>query len=538
MKKTRNPRPFLAFVEVDASHIAQANQGFRVKTIFRRWYGKFKSRIQRRLDKKHHNSGERPAFTARNINYAVSFREHGMIYGGIGAFHLLVQELGLAKAIDEHVHVLKIHLPYHESDHVLNIAYNALCQGTCLEDIERLRNDEAFLDALGAQRIPDPTTAGDFCRRFNHAAIARLHDAIDEVRLKVWAKQPRSFFDRATIDMDGTLIETTGACKAGMDIAYDGTWGYHPLVVSLAETGEVLSLINRSGNRPSHEGAAAAVDRAIWLCLRAGHRRIVLRGDTDFSQTEHLDRWNRIPQVRFVFGYDAMPNLKEIAAKLPASAWQRLERPAKYKVKTQPRRRPDNVKDQIVRERKFDVLRLQSEEVAEFDYRPTACRTTYRMVVIRKHISKEKGEQVLWPEIRYHFYITNERTWTPAEVVFEANDRCDQENLLAQLHGGVHALQAPVNTLESNWAWMVMTALAWTLKAWWALMLPESPGRWQERHREEKRRVLGMEFKTFVNAFILIPCQVIRTARKIVLRILGWKPHLSIFFRLLSRLRH
>ena len=508
-----------------------------MKAIFRRWYGKFKSRIQRRLDKKHHNSGERPAFTARNINFDFSFREHGMIYGGIGAFHLLVQELGLAKAIDEHVHVLKIHLPYHESDHVLNIAYNALCQGTCLEDIELRRNDEAFLDALGAQRIPDPTTAGDFCRRFNPAAIARLHDAIDEVRLKVWAKQPRSFFDRATIDMDGTLIETTGACKAGMDIAYDGTWGYHPLVVSLAETGEVLSLVNRSGNRPSHEGAAAAVDRAIWLCLRAGYRLIVARGDTDFSQTKHLDRWNRVPQVRFVFGFDAMPNLKEIAAKLPASAWQRLERPAKYKVKTRPRRRPENVKDQIVRERKFDVLRLESEEVAEFDYRPTACRTTYRMVVIRKHISKEKGEQVLWPEIRYHFYITNERTWTPAEVVFEANDRCDQENLLAQLHGGVHALQAPVNTLESNWAWMVMTALAWTLKAWWALMLPESPGRWHERHREEKRRVLGMEFKTFANAFILIPCQVVRTARQIVLRILGWNPHLSIFFRLLSRLR-
>ena len=361
--------------------------------------------------------------------------------------------------------MLKIHLPYHESDHVLNIAYNALCNGTCLEDIELRRNDEAFLDALGAQRIPDPTTAGDFCRRFDLGDIADLHNAIDEVRLKVWAKQPSSFLDRATIDMDGTLTETTGACKAGMDIAYNGTWGYHPLVVSLAETGEVLSLVNRSGNRPSHEGAAAEVDRAVWLCSKAGFRSIVLRGDTDFSQTEHLDRWNRVRNLRFVFGYDARPNLKEIAENLPASAWKPLQRPAKYAVKTQPRRRPENVKDRIVRERKFDVLRLESEEVAEFDYRPTACRTTYRMVVVRKNISKEKGEQVLWPEVRYHFYITNERQWTPAEVVFEANDRCDQENLLAQLHGGVHALQAPVNTLESNWAWMVMTALAWTLKA-------------------------------------------------------------------------
>lgn len=508
-----------------------------MKPIFRSWFRQFKSRIHRRLDPTRHTGGARPAFSARNIDYDVSHRDRAITCGGIGAIHRLVRHLGLAEAIDRHLHVLKIHLPYHESDHVLNIAYNALCDGTCLEDIERRRNDEAFLDALGACRIPDPTTAGDFCRRFGRADITALHDAIDAVRLRVWAEQPDDFRDRATIDMDGTLVATAGACKAGMDIAYDGTWGYHPLVVSLAETGEVLSLVNRPGNRPSHEGAAAEVDRALWLCLRARFRRIVLRGDTAFSQTEHLDRWDALPGVGFVFGYDAMPNLVEIAERLPASAWQPLRRPARYTVKTRPRRRPDPVKDRIVRRRGFDVLRLQSEEVAAFDYRPTACRKTYRLVVVRKHISREKGEAVLFPEVRYFFYITNDRAWAPAEVVFEANGRCDQENLLAQLHGGVRALAAPVNTLEGNWAWMAMTALAWTLKAWWALLLPEPPGRWQELHRTEKRRVLGMEFKTFVNAFVMIPCQVIRTARRVVLRVLGWNPHLSILFRLLGRLR-
>jgi hypothetical protein len=508
-----------------------------VKPIFRSWFRQFKARVHRRLDPTHHTGGARPAFSARNIDYDVSHRDRAITCGGIGAIHRLVADLGLPEAIDRHLHVLQIHLPYHESDHVLNIAYNALCNGTCLEDIERRRTDEAFLDALGARRIPDPTTAGDFCRRFDRSDVAALHDAIDAVRLRVWAEQPDDFRDRATIDMDGTLVETTGACKAGMDIAYDGTWGYHPLVVSLAETGEVLSLVNRSGNRPSSDGAAAEVDRALWLCLRARFRRIVLRGDTDFSQTEHLDRWHALSEVRFVFGYNAMPNLIEIAENLPASDWCPLRRPPRYPVKTRPRQRPDPVKDRIVRQRRFDVLRLQSEEVAEFDYRPTACVRPYRMVVVRKHISKEKGEAVLFPEVRYFFYITNERSWTSADVVFEANDRCDQENLLAQLHGGVRALTAPVNTLESNWAWMVMTALAWTLKAWWALVLPESPGRWHQRHRQEKRRVLGMEFKTFVNAFVLIPCQVIRTARRVVLRLLGWNPHRSILFRLLGRLR-
>jgi hypothetical protein len=508
-----------------------------VKPIFHPWFRARKARIQRRLNARRDTATARPIFSARNIDYDVSHRDRAIAHGGIGAIHQLVQRLGLPQAIDERLRLLKIHLPYHESDHVLNLAYNALCHGTCLQDIDLRRNDDAFLDLLGARRIPDPTTAGDFCRRFTRPDIDALQDAINATRLKVWAQQPPSFFDRATIDMDGTHVETTGECKAGMDISYHGLWGYHPLVLTLAETGEVLYLVNRSGNRPSHEEAAAQVDRAIALCQQAGFRRIVLRGDTDFSQTQHLDRWDALPEVRFVFGYDAAHNLKELANGLPAKAWKPLQRPARYAVKTQPRTRPDNVKDRIVRTREFDVLRLKSEEVAEFDYRPTACDKTYRMVVIRKHISKEKGEQVLFPDERYFFYITNDRDLSATEVVFEANDRCNQENLLAQLHEGVRALQAPVNTLESNGAWMVMTALAWNLKAWWALMLPESPGRWQTQHREEKQRVLRLEFKSFVNAFVMIPCQVIRTGRKVVLRVLGWNPNLMTFFRLLSRLR-
>lgn len=507
-----------------------------MKAIFRSWFHTRKNRIQRRLDKTHDTAPSRPVLSGRPIDYDVSQRHRAIAHGGIGTIHMLAHRLGLPQAIDQRLHLLKVHLPYHESDHVLNIAYNPLCHGTCLQDIELRRNDDAFLDVLGARRIPDPTTAGDFCRRFQQAHIDALQEAIDVARRKVWAEQPASFFDRATLDMDGTLVATTGSCKAGMDIAYDGTWGYHPLVVSLAETGEVLRLLNRSGNRPSHEGASGQVDQAIWPCLQARFRRIVLRGDTDFSQTQHLDRWHARPGVYFVFGYDARPNLTARAEGLPNTAWQPLHRPPGYEVRTQPRRRPEAVKDRIVRERGFEVLRLISEQVAEFDYQPTACVNTYRMIVVRKHISKEKGAQVLSPEVRYLFYLTNNRVWSATEVVFEANDRCNQENLLAQLHGGVRALSAPVNTLESNGAWMVMTALAWNLKAWWALMLPVS-SRWQKQHDEEKHRVLRLEFKAFVNAFVTIPCEVVQTGRKLVLRVLGWNPWLMTFFRLVSRLR-
>jgi hypothetical protein len=508
-----------------------------VKTTIPRKLANSKRRIERRLDKSDLRGCSEPMMTASNIHYEIAERSRGISVGGIGAMHGLVRHIGLIDAIDRRLELLTLHLPYHESDHVLALAYLPLCGGTCLQDLELLRHDEVLLDALGARRIPDPTTAGDFCRRFSQDNILTLLDIIDDTRCRVWADQPPAFFAQAIVDMDGSLVETTGQCKAGMDIAYDGTWGYHPLVLSLANTGEVLSVVNRSGNRPSQEGAAEQVDRALRTCFRGGFRRVLLRGDTKFSQTEHLDRWDDDPRVHFVFGYEAHPNLKALAEDLPADAWKALRRPARYAVKTQPRQRPDHVKEAIVVAREFENQRLQSEEVAEFNYRPTACKKTYRLVVVKKNISVEKGEKLLFDTVVYFFYITNDWVSEVDEIVFGANDRCDQENLLAQLHSGVRALRAPVDNLESNWAYMVMTALAWNLKAWWALTLPERPGRWQEKHRAEKRWVLGVEFKTFVNAFVRLPCQIVRTGRKLIYRLLGWNPYQPIFFRLVDVLR-
>lgn len=345
-----------------------------------------KRRIQRRLNKRKLGDCTRPVFSATNIHFELAERARGMSYGGLGAIVLLVRQLGLAEAIDRRLQLLKIHLPYHESDHVLNLAYNALADGTCLEDIELRRNDEVFLDALGARRIPDPTTAGDFCRRFHPHHVDLLQDVFDETCHKVWAQQPQDFFAQATVDMDGTLVPTTGQCKAGMDISYNGVWGFHPLVVSLAETGEVLRIENRSGNRPSHEAAAACADGAIGLCSSAGFRRVLLRDDTDFSQTAHLDRWNADASVRFLFGLDASGNLLTQADDLPATAWKPLKRPPPYQRQGPRRARPENVKEQIVRERGYKNIRLASEWVAEFDYRPTACKKTYRLVVVRKNL--------------------------------------------------------------------------------------------------------------------------------------------------------
>jgi hypothetical protein len=496
-----------------------------------------KRRIERRLDKTILGDGDQPVMSASDIRFELAQRTHGMAYGGIGAMRLLVRELGLAEAIDRRLHLLKIHLPYHESDHVLNLAFNALCDGDCLEDLELRRNDEVYLDALGARRIPDPTTAGDFCRRFELHHIRVLLDVYHETRQKVWARQRPEFFDEARIDMDGTLVPTGGQCKQGIDISYNGIWGYHPLVVSLANTGEVLSIINRSGNRPSHEGAADEVDQVLRVCFAGGFRKVLLRGDTDFTQTKHLDRWSDDPRVRFIFGMDCTANLHINADDLPEKAWKKLRRPPRYEVQTEPRRRPKNVKESIVRQREFKNLRLVEEEVAEFEYRPTACRKTYRMIVVKKYLEVHEGQSLLFEQYRYFFYLTNDRELSAAEVVLEANDRCDQENLHAQLKGSVRALHAPVDNLLSNWAYMVMVSLAWNLKAWWALLLPDGRGGHAESWREEKQRVLRMEFKTFRNALVRLPCQIVRTSRRLVYRLLSWNPWQRILFRWLDQRR-
>ena len=183
---------------------------------------KRKRRLKRRLSKNDNRGAERPMFTAANIQYEIAERAEAVAAGGIGAMHLMVQRLELDKAINRNLGLLKIHLPYHESDHVLNMAYNLLAGGTCLEHLELLRNNEAYLNALGTRRIPDPTTAGDFCRRFDAGDIHTLMEVFNDIRLKVWRQQPEEFFEEAILDADGTIVETTGQCKQGMDISYNG----------------------------------------------------------------------------------------------------------------------------------------------------------------------------------------------------------------------------------------------------------------------------------------------------------------------------
>ena len=488
---------------------------------------KRKQNLAKRLERKQFSEQPKPLLKAQNIHYEMADRVRAIDCGGIGAFHTLAVNSGLVGAINEKLHLLKRHLPYHESDHVLNIAYNTLTGGTCLDDIELRRNDEAFMDSLGAERIPDPTTAGDFTRRFGEEDVVGLMDAVNSIRPKLWSRRlRRSERKEAIIDVDGTHAPTWGECKEGIGLSYDGKWCYHPLLVSLANTMEPLFLVNRSGNCPSHHEAVQWIDRAVRLVSEA-FDRVCLRGDTDFALTAHFDRWTD-SGVRFAFGIDAMPNLVNIAEGLDPKLWRVLRRREKDTLTGERRKRRKNVREQIVVEKGYRNIRLQREHVAEFDYRPTKCKRPYRVVALRKSLSVEKGQVRLFEDVRYFFYISNITDLSAAEVVLFCNERCNQENLIEQLKNGVNALRMPVDSLISNWSYMVMASLAWTLKAWFALLV---------RKREHRDQLLAMEFRRFLNGVIRIPVQIVTAGRRIVYRVLGYNQWVHMFMRTFDNVR-
>ena len=499
-----------------------------MKRSYPKILGNRKRRIRRRLAPERGWSDQvEPIMKASNIHYEMAEKARAVNCGGIGAIHLMVNKLGLRQEIDSRLHLLKKHLPYHESDHVLNLTYNALLEGVRLEDIELRRNDEAFLDGLGAQRIPDPTTSGDFTRRFEEDDILALKEIANTVRQRVWRQQPRGFLTEALIDTDGTMAPTFGECKGGMALSYKGIWGYASLVVSLANTNEVLYLVNRPGNVVSHEGCVPWIDRAIQLAAPyAG--QITLRGDTDFTLTRELDRWDE-QGVKFIFGMDAHPKVVNLAEALPEEAWKPLEGLPRYEIVSRPRRKPQRVKESMIRFKGDENKVLIGEDMAEIEYQPLKCSRPYRLLIVRKNISVQKGERALFDEIRYLFYITNRLDDPGEQIVSLANGRCHQENVTpaAQKWSQRHAHAGGRFAEQLGLLW-VMTSLAWNLKAWFGLLLPNA------RRAVE---LIKMELRRFLHAIVLLPAQIVRTGRRVIYRIMSYNQWLKDLFAAWEHLR-
>lgn len=295
--------------------------------------------------------------------------------------------------------------------------------------------------------------------------------------------------------------------------------------MSLANTKEVLYLVNRPGQAASHSGSVEWIDRALDLVSQAAGQ-MTIRGDTDFTHTAHLDRWHQAGH-KFILGMDAHVKVVTLAEALPASAWRKLERLPKYEIRTQPRAKAFRYKEQIVVEKEYKNQVLVGEDIAEIEYQPLKAERKYRLIILRKNISVQRGEKALLDEIRYFFYITN-RSDAAEKIVGLANGRCDQENVIEQLKNGVNAMRMPVNDLLSNWAYMVMATLAWNLKAWYGLLVPKA---------ERGQEIMQMEFRRFLNTIMLVPAQIVRSGRKVIYRIMSYNPWVKDFFATWERLQ-
>ena len=444
-------------------------------------------------------------------------------YGGLGLAAALIARLRVPQAIDERLSLLQSHRPFHESDHVLTHVYNLFVGGSAIEDIADLQQSEPVHRILGTSRIPDPTTAGDFLRRFDAASLSDLDHAIDEIHIRAWKRAyGRRRRKRGVVDLDSHVRHVYGNQKEGADFTYKGGFGYHPLVISLAGTQECLRLVNRPGNATSAEGAAGHLRELVNL-LKSRFETVLVRGDSAFARQDIFDACDE-HGLHFAMVSPAHTNFEELADSLEESLWRPFEA-----ITTQPghprqRKRGVNRRRRTARRRGKRDLKLERQWIGELDYQPARSEETYRLIVRRQRI-EESNQGELFELWRYRYVITNlPKSISAEQVIRETYRRCDQENVIEQLQGGIAAMRMPTGGLLANHAFLVCARLAHNLKAWLAMLaLPTEVMRW--------------EWKRFRKAFVYIAARVVLTARAHVLRLAGSHRFAAVLQRGITRLQ-
>ena len=426
-------------------------------------------------------------------------------YGGLALAANLVRNLGIVRDLDNELSLLSAHRPFHESDHVLTHVYNLYAGGTCIEDIADLQTSEPVRRILGADRIPDPTTAGDFLRRFDEDALRSFDEVIDQAQEKVWKRRyGKKKAARAIVDLDSCVRPVYGDQKEGTDFTYKGSFGYHPLVISLAGTMECLRLVNRPGNEGSAVGSEAHL-RALFPMLGRRFKRVIVRGDSAFAKQAIFDACEEAGH-HFAVVSPQQRNFVSLFEALPGARWKRYrQRLEVSKCRSQKRKRSPNRRRERVMSRNKHNLKLQKQWIAELSYQPDRSDRSYRLIARYQEIEEhEQGE--LFTLTRFRFILSNLPPSVPAEEVMDLTyQRCDQENLIEQLQHGVAALRMPTGGLLSNAAFMTCARLAHNLKPWLAqLALPRETMRW--------------EWKRFRRSFVYCAARVVHTARQVHLR--------------------
>lgn len=427
-------------------------------------------------------------------------------YGGVSLATSLLRSLGVPGRLDRALDLLSRHRPFTESDHVLTHVYNLYAGGSCIEDIGHLQGSEAFRRMVGATRVPDPTTAGDFLRRFDADNLYAFNEVIDATHELVWrrafGKKQRNV---AFVDIDSHVHAVYGNQKEGADFTYKGNYGYHPLAITLANTQEVLRLQNRPGNVSSADGAGTLLDE-VFPVLTRNFKAVIIRGDSAFACQDIFDVCEEHEQFFSVVA-PQWGNLPAIAESLPEGAWKpfRAKQDSTRKNK-QSRKRGKNLRRRTARGRGMRDIKLHRQWTAEVGYKPERSENVFRLIIRRQKI-EESNQGQLFTFYRYRYVLTNlPESYDAHEVMRLTYQRCDQENIIEQLQTGVTAMRMPTGSFAANAALLVCARLAHNIKSWLAmLVLPEEVMRW--------------EWKRFRQAFVYVAIRVIHKARRVILRI-------------------
>lgn len=425
-------------------------------------------------------------------------------YGGLALVQKLAREVNFSQHIAEHVKVLKVHQGYGESDHLFHLLSAFFAGASCVEDVAQLQSDATYRQLAGVARVSAPSTMGDFLRRFSRSDLNALKTAIWGMRRDAWKKLKAKTRRWASLDLDSKICSVYGEQKEGADYGYEGTYGYHPEMLSLAETGEWLDVINRSCNRVSGDMAVYLLRRNLPGVQERFHN-VCVRGDTKFGRGDLLLECER-HGANVCVGWMATPKLVKLAEALPPEVWKPLERRATAASEgSRTRSKKPNRRRMRARRRGYLDKKLKHEWVAEFSYHPTYKKRpmtkAYRIVVLRKQVEVAK-KTGLFDLFTYRFILTDLPEPNLSKLVHYAHGRSNQENLIEQAKNGLSAFRMPTGQFLANEVWMTVAMLAHNFKSYLCLLALG----------EDK---LGWEWKRFRFNFLYIVARITRASRQL-----------------------
>jgi DDE family transposase len=408
-------------------------------------------------------------------------------HAGLVLVRELEGALGVAGLLDR-VTVKKRARGYSVSQQVLALCETLIAGGECLDDAALLRADAAQ-QRLRGHAVPDPTTLGRFLASFNLGHLRQLDRALDQLFARVHSRLGR---ETVTLDLDATLVEHHGpvGSRQGTRGTYTGRIAWHPLLCFVGETGEWLHGKLRNG----HAAASRGSRRFLVECLDrvpAG-ARLFLRADEGFWGQDFFAELER-REITYAIGVPQIASVKARISEIPASAW----RASSYR---------------------------GGSEVASFGWQPTTWRKTRRFVVRRDPIPT--GEQLRLEEGDHHYYVlvTNDQERSPDELERWHRGKANVENRIKEAKLGFGFDNLPCRSFHANWAYLLVTLLAYNLLCWLKLLaLPA---------REHQSYAKRLRFR-----FINIAATVGRSGRRLILRLAGGYPLLRDFVEALQRIR-